>query len=66
MMRGWSITLLLAATLALAGLAGPSAAMAKCPEGTTKNPYCQKPPPCRDHKCTGVASNLTITYSTRR
>ncbi len=65
-MRGWSITLLLAATLALAGLFGPSAATAKCPGGTTKNPYCQKPPPCRDHRCNSVAGNLEVSFSMKR
>jgi hypothetical protein len=71
MMRGWSITFLLAATLALAALFGPSAATAttaiaakKCGPGTT-NPYCEKPPPCRDHKCVNVASNLAVSSAKR-
>ena len=72
-MRGWLITLMvaIAATLALVALIGAGAAAAtgtaamKCGPGTP-NPYCEKPPPCRGHKCQALAGNQIVTYSTRR
>ena len=69
-MQGRLIILPVVLVLALAGLFAPGAATGdtaarKCGPGTT-NPYCEKPPPCRDHRCEHLASNLIVSYSTRR
>ena len=65
-MRGRLIILMVAMALALSGLFAPGAANAittakKCGPGTT-NPYCEKPPPCRDHKCEHLSSNQIVSY----
>ena len=67
-MRGRLIILVVAMALAFAGLIVPASATMtapkKCGPGTT-NPYCEKPPPCRDHKCQGLAGSQAVSYSTK-